>query len=252
MLYTSEYIAKALKGDYAYGTAVRLSTVESVLVSVIHAMMTFVASVIWLLAKIPIISDFLEMFVRCYPRGAAGFFLRGAYFKAKLGRMGKNVLIDLGVTIWNPENVSIGDYSHLDTNVKIEGNGPVSIGSFVHVASNVLLQGRGGLTIGDYADIAAGSLIYSGVNHYTDGTTDRYYEMSSCAPADRQFVRCAPVTVERSAFIGLNSVVMPGVTVGEGAIVGACSFVNRDVGPYEIAVGVPARAMKERPRPTNE
>jgi galactoside O-acetyltransferase len=252
VLYTSEYIAKALKGDYAYGTAVRLNAAESVLVSGIQAIMTLIASVIWLIVKIPIVSDFLEMFVRSYPRGAAGFFLRGAYFKAKLGRMGKNVLIDLGVTIWAPQNVSVGDYSHLDTNVKIEGNGPVSIGSCVHVASNVLLQGRGGLTISDYADIAAGSLIYSGVNHYTDGQTDRYYEMSSCAPADRQFVRCAPVRIEKSAFIGMNSVVMPGVTVGEGAVVGACSFVNRDVAPYKIAAGVPARVIKERPRPTNE
>jgi acetyltransferase-like isoleucine patch superfamily enzyme len=50
----------------------------------------------------------------------------------------------------------------------------------------------------------------------------------------------------------MNSVVMPGVTVGEGAVVGACSFVNRDVAPYKIAAGVPARVIKERPRPTNE
>jgi acetyltransferase-like isoleucine patch superfamily enzyme len=250
LLYTREYIAKALKGDYAYGTTVRLSSSESAIVTLIHAAMMLFASVIWVFAKIPLISDLTEIVVRTYPRGAAGFFLRGAYFKAKLGYMGKNVLIDLGVIIWNPKNLSVGDFSHIDTNVKIEASDSVSIGSYVHIASNVLLQGRGRLAVGDYADVAAGSLIYSGVNHYTDGKTDRFYEMSSCAPADKQFVKCAPVRIERSAFIGLNSVIMPGVTVGEGAIVGACSFVNSDVPPYKIVAGTPARVIKERPGQT--
>ncbi|MCI0482872.1 MAG: acyltransferase, partial [Candidatus Dadabacteria bacterium] len=241
MLYTKEYIAKALKGDYAYGSTVELSAAENLLVLIIQTGMSAFSSAIWLLAKAPLISDLLEIFIRNYPRGAAGFFLRGAYFSAKVGAMGKNVLIDLGVTIWNPKNLSIGDFSHIDTNVKIEASDSIRIGSYVHVASNALLQGRGTLMIGDYADIAAGSLVYSGVNHYTDSRTDRFYEMSSCAPAERQFVRCAPVRIGKSAFIGLNSVVMPGVTIGEGAIVGACSFVNSDIPPFKIAAGAPAR-----------
>ncbi|MBI4830853.1 MAG: acyltransferase [Candidatus Lindowbacteria bacterium] len=247
MLYTKEYIAKALKGDYAYGAVVALNPAENLLASAIQAGMSVCVLVIRLLAKIPGISDLLEIFVRNYPRGAAGFFLRGAYFSAKVGNMGKNVLIDLGVTIWNPKNLSIGDFSHIDTNVKIEASDAVTIGSYVHIASNVLLQGRGTLAIEDYADIAAGSLIYSGVNHYTDGQTNRYYEMSSCAPADKQFVRYAPVRIGKSAFVGLNSVVMPGVSIGEGAIVGACSFVNSDIPPYKIAVGAPAKVLKDRP-----
>jgi len=249
LLYTKDYIAKALKGDYAYGTTAGLSVAENLIASVIQAVMAVCAAVIWVLAVIPFVSDLLEMFVRTYPRGAAGFFLRGAYFKAKLGYMGKNVLIDLGVTIWNPKKLSVGDSCHIDTNVKIEASDTVTIGNCVHIASNVLLQGRGTLTIGDYADVAAGSLIYSGVNHYSDGETDKFYEMSSCAPADKQFVKCAPVKIERSAFVGLNSVVMPGVTMGEGAVVGACSFVNSDIPPYKIAVGTPAKVVGDRPRP---
>ncbi len=249
MSFTKEYIAKGLKGDYSYGTSVELNAFENVAATVIHAGMTLCGGVIWILAKIPLVSDLLEMTVRNYPRGAAGFFLRGAYFKTKLKHMGRNVLIDLGVTVWKPENLEVGDFSHIDTNVKIEASDSVKIGSHVHIASNVVLQGRGTLAIADYADVAAGCLIYSGVNHYTDGHSDRFYEMSSCAPADKQFVKSAPVRIERSAFVGLNSVVMPGVTVGEGAIVGACSFVNSDVPAYKIAVGTPARVIGERPRP---
>jgi acetyltransferase-like isoleucine patch superfamily enzyme len=247
-MYTREYVAKAVKGDYAYGTTVELNPAENVLVTILHTGMRVCAAIIGLLARIPVVSDLLETFVRTYARGAAGFFLRGAYYKAKLKYMGDNVLIDMGVTIWNPQHVSVGAYSHLDTNVKIEGGEGVKIGSYVHIASNVLLQGGGTLTIDDYADVAAGSLVYSGVNHYTDGHTDKFYEMSSCAPAHQQFIKKAPVNIKKSAFIGMNSVVMPGVTVGEAAIVGACSFVNSDVPPYKIAVGAPARVIKDRPK----
>jgi len=247
LFYTREYIAKALRGDYSYGTSVRASGPENLLAMIIQAAMLVCGSVIWACAKIPLVSDVVEMFVRNYPRGALGFFFRGAYFKAKLGHMGRNVLIDLGVSIWNPEKVSIGDNSHIDTNVKIEGGKSVAIGSHVHIASNVLLQGLGTLIIGDYADVGAGSLIYSGVNHYTDGESDRFYEMSSCAPSDKQFVKTEAVRIEMSAFVGLNSVVMPGVTVEEGAVVGACSFVNSNVSAYTIAVGVPAKMIGERP-----
>ncbi len=247
-MYTREYIAKAVKGDYAYGTTVRLNMLENLLVSFIQVLMALCGGLIRLLAMIPLVSDLLELFVRNYPRGAAGFFLRGEYFKAKLGGMGKNVLIDLGVIIWNPKNVRIGDHSHIDTNAKIEASDSIEIGSYVHVASNTLLQGRGTLFIGDYADIAAGALIYSGVNHYTDGRTKSFYEMSSCAPADRQFIKAAPVRIEKHAFVGMGSVIMPGVSIGEGAIVGASSFVNSNIPPYKIAFGAPARVIKDRPR----
>ena len=249
MLYTKEYIAKGIKGDYSYGTTVELTAFENLLASLIQAVMFLCASFIWVCTKIPLVSDFVGLVAENYPRGGAGFFLRGAYFKAKLRHMGVNVLIDLGVSIWNPQRVSIGDNSHIDTNVKIEGGQSVTIGNYVHIATNVVLQGGGNLTIGDFADVAAGSLVYSAVNHYTDGETDKFYEMSSCAPADRQFIRTAPIRIEKSAFIGLNSVIMPGVTLGEGAVVGACSFVNSDVEPYKIVVGVPARPRWDRPCP---
>jgi len=75
LLYTKDYIAKALKGNYYYGTSVELNAVENLLASIIQAMMAVCASIIWLLAKIPVLTDLPELFVRNYSRGAAGFFL---------------------------------------------------------------------------------------------------------------------------------------------------------------------------------
>ncbi len=57
-------------------------------------------------------------------------------------------------------------------------------------------------------------------------------------------VRFGKVVIKKNAFIGVHSVVLPGVTIGEGAIVGAMSLVNKDVPPNTVVAGIPARIIK--------
>jgi len=54
-----------------------------------------------------------------------------------------------------------------------------------------------------------------------------------------------PVVISRYAFIGVNSTILPGVTIGEGAVIGAGSVVNRDVGPYTLFAGNPAKLIRK-------
>ncbi len=250
VLYDDSFLAKAIKSDYSYGTEVSLSGPQRLLIVFVKSGMLLVYLVIWVLARIPIVGSIVESMVTFYPRGAVGFFLRGAYYKQVLAHLGRNSLIDIGVSIFNPGNVQIGDGTHIDSYVKIEGGGPVRIGSYNHIASFTILAGRGGLTTGDYVGISAGSMLYSASNHYTDGLSEKYYIMSACAPADRQFVKERPVVMEDHSFIGMNTIVLPGVRIGEGVVVGAGAIVTDDVPPWTVAVGTPARVIKERrPRP---
>jgi len=88
---------------------------------------------------------------------------------------------------------------------------------------------RGGITIEDDVMLAANVQLLSN-NH------DEY---------DRQVLLCKPIHIKKGAWIGAGASILPGVTIGEYAIVGAGAIVTKDVGDYEVAVGVPAKVVKK-------
>ena len=254
LLFDDEYIARGIKGDYAGGGQSTLSPLDRLLLWAIKIAMALAQGIASVICHIPVLSSFYEGFARTYSRGAAGFFLRAAYYKNRLKRMGQNVFIDVGVTIWEPGNVEIDQGCHIDTYVNIlggaRGHGFVRIGKYVHVASFCVLAGRGGIEIGDYAAIAAGSNIYSGTNYYQnpESQSNKLLCMSAAAPLDMQYVIEKPVAIGEYAFIGLDTIVLPGVTIGKAAVVGAGSMVGNDIPPFAIAVGSPAKVVKQRPQ----
>ena len=109
--------------------------------------------------------------------------------------------------------------------------------------------GRGGIKLGDHVGIGAGSKIYSGTHLYRrpDREDTELLSGSIVAPLDKQHVVEKPVVMEDYAWMGVNSIVVPGVTIGKGAVIGAGSMVNNDIPPFSIAVGSPAKVIKKRP-----
>ena len=104
----------------------------------------------------------------------------------------------------------------------------VKIGRNVYVNSNLLAMARGGITIEDDVMIAANVQLISN-NH---------------DPYERQVLICKPVTVKQGAWIGAGATILPGVTVGKYAVVGAASVVTHDVPDYAVVVGNPAKVIK--------
>ena len=104
----------------------------------------------------------------------------------------------------------------------------IKIGDNVFINSNSLLMARGGITIEDDVMLAANVQLLSN-NH------DEY---------DRQVLTCKPIHIKKGAWIGAGASILPGVTIGEYAIVGAGAIVTKDVGDYGVAVGVPAKVVK--------
>lgn len=107
--------------------------------------------------------------------------------------------------------------------------GAVKVGSNTWIGPQTLLDGSGGLEIGSYCSISAGVQIYT-------HDTVRWAVSLGTAGYER-----AGVKIGDGCYIGSQTVIAKGVTIGERSIVGACSFVNRDIPPYSVAMGAPCR-----------
>lgn len=126
-----------------------------------------------------------------------------------------------------PDN--LGEGSTVVAPLTLMLSSEVKIGKRVVVMPNCLMMSAGGITIEDDAMIAANVQLITN-NH---------------DPYDRPVLVCKPIHIGRGAWIGAGSTILPGVTVGEYAIVGAGSIVTRDVPPYAVVVGSPAKVVKE-------
>lgn len=108
--------------------------------------------------------------------------------------------------------------------------GHLSIGDEAHINEGVILQANDSLTIGDGAHLSAYCQLYT----------------SRLEPeASRRDVHSSkPIAIGRKAWLGANTIVLGGVTIGENAIIGAHSLVNRDIPPNVLAAGCPARVIR--------
>ena len=122
----------------------------------------------------------------------------------------------------------IGDGSNVAAPIQGACFDRIKIGRNVFINSNLLAMARGGITIEDDVMIAANVSLISN-NH---------------DPYERQVLTCKPVTIKQGAWIGAGATILPGVTVGKYAIVGAASVVTHDVPDYVVVVGNPAKVIK--------
>lgn len=195
-----------------------------------------------------IFRDPLLYFIRNYP-GGIGIKLRGVFYRKKFNKMGRCVIIDEGVRIDGSKNISISDFVLIDKNVSLlAGGGSITIGRRVHIAENVLISGHGHITIEDYVAIARGASIYS----HSEAIVGGKRLSGPMIPEYQKGMKTAPIKISKDALIGVNALILPGVTIGTGAIVGANSMVNKDVKDWEIVFGAPAKVVGRRPKVTVE
>ena len=118
-----------------------------------------------------------------------------------------------------------------------EGN--IVVGERTWVGPYVVIYGNGGVRLGADVMIAAHSCLTSVGHGHSDLSR----------PMMHQPIEVAPIVVEDDVWIGMNCTILPGVRIGRGAIVAAGALVRRDVAPYEIVGGVPARTLGRRDAP---
>lgn len=163
------------------------------------------------------VADFcVQVVVSSLPQVPVFNCFKAALMRMRGARVGKDIKILPGVWIDRFSGLQIGDE--------------------VSVATGVVITTAGGVNIGDHCMIGYRAVLLSAHHVIPPGRKPMRYAGA----------RFAPLVVERDAWIGAGAVLLGGVTVGEGAVIGANALVNRDIPPFAVAAGVPARVLRMR------
>ena len=168
------------------------------------------------------------------------------YTEEELGAVGfkhygRAVLVSRRASIYHPEEIELGDNVRIDDFCVLSG--AIKIGNNVHISAGVYMYGKYGIEIGDYSGCSAGCKIYSETDDFSGE-----YMIGAVLPKELTNVIHGRVVMKKYSQLGANTVVMPGVTIEEGAVTGAMTFVKCSLEPWTINVGVPARKLKNRSR----
>jgi galactoside O-acetyltransferase len=130
------------------------------------------------------------------------------------------------------ENIEFGKNIIIDDFAFIYAKSKIKLGNYVHIGIYASITGGDELIVGDFSAISQGVRILTATDDFKDGGFGN-------STIDNQFrnVKSLPISIGRFSIIGANSVILPGVTIGEGAMVGANSTVTKDLEPWGIYVG---------------
>jgi len=156
--------------------------------------------------------------------------------------LGKNVKISTKSSIYNHEQIEIGDNSRIDDFCLLSGK--ITIGKFVHIAPYCnLAGGELGIALEDFSGLAYGVHVFTQSDDYSGQTMT-----NPNIPEKYKQVTKAPVYIRRHTIVGACSVVMLGVELKEGTSIGAMSLVRKSTEEWSIYVGNPAKKIKARSR----
>ena len=148
--------------------------------------------------------------------GTSGARMRKIFYERKLRNCGTDLYIWDNVKIDCPRNISIGNRCRINSNTWISGMGKIHIGNDVQIGPRVVI-----LTANHTFNLVDQTI-------YSQGSTIKN------------------VSIGDDVWIGVNVVILPGVNIGTGCVIGAGSIVTKDIPPYSVAVGNPAKVIKMR------
>jgi acetyltransferase-like isoleucine patch superfamily enzyme len=155
--------------------------------------------------------------------------------------VGEDVLIHSLANIVGAGNLCIGSNARIDGFMNLIAQAPVTLGDHVHIGSFCHISASSEVRIGDFCSLSQGVCLYTASDDYS-GEAFTHATLQSSSPARA----AGPISVRDYVILGPKVVVLPGVTIGEGAAVGALSLVKGDLEEWGVYGGVPVRRIKAR------
>jgi dTDP-4-amino-4,6-dideoxy-D-glucose acyltransferase len=158
--------------------------------------------------------------------------------------IGRNVQISSDARIYGPENISIGNNVRIDDFTILSAiNGSITIGNYVFIARSSHLSGYLGIEMHDFSSMAANTIIYSASDDYSGD-----YLTAQAIPQEFTAHIGGPVVIGKHVIIGSSCTIIGPCLIGEGCSLGAMTFVHKNLKPWGIYLGIPAKWLKERKR----
>ena len=132
--------------------------------------------------------------------------------------------------------MKIGKGTKISFDVRVENAKNIIIGSDTTITHDVILDGRAGINIGDNVMVGFDSKLLSYTHNFNDPSI----------PIRDQGFSGRLILLGNDVWIGTSAIILPGAKIGEGAVIGAGSVVTKDVPPYTIVGGSPAKIIGKR------
>jgi acetyltransferase-like isoleucine patch superfamily enzyme len=162
------------------------------------------------------------------------------FFKIWNGQLqvGRKVEIDPRAFIARGGRVTLGEETVIRAGAMLlPSSGFISIGNKTSINHYTVINGQGGVTIGNSVMIAAFVSMFA-ANHHFDDPTLSILEQGTGTKGG--------IEIEDDVWIGTHAVILDGVIIGKGSVIGAGAVVTKDVMPYSVMTGVPAKMVRSR------
>jgi acetyltransferase-like isoleucine patch superfamily enzyme len=160
-----------------------------------------------------------------------------ASLKGKIKNLDISVICDGHIRVTGTSNIAIGSRCRIGSDVELRTveDGYISLGDDIRI--------NRGCTITSYSKISIGN--FTIIGEYSS-IRDANHGMSKDEPMRYQPHSFSPIKIGNDVWIGRGCCILPGVSIGDGAVIGANSVVTKDIPAYVIAAGSPAAILKER------
>lgn len=163
----------------------------------------------------------------------------GEFTHDAFASLGEGCVFEPGVLVFHAEQIRIGANVYVGHQAILKGyfKNEMTIGDGTWIGQQCFFHSAGGISIGKNVGIGPGVKIL----------TSTHDEAGRATPILHSPLRFAPVVIEDDVDLGVGAIILPGVTIGRGAQIGAGAVVSRDVPAYAVAAGVPAQVLRMRP-----